>query len=81
LGIKQFDEFCDQFGPFATKIALFRDGEPLLHRRFAELVSLAKNYLLYTLISTSLSMRIDADALVCVGLGPPCRCNRRRGHL
>jgi len=68
LGIKQFDEFCDQFGPFATKIALFRDGEPLLHRRFPELVSLAKNYLLYTLISTSLSMRIDADALVASGL-------------
>jgi molybdenum cofactor biosynthesis enzyme MoaA len=64
----EFSEFCNQFGPFATSIALFRDGEPLLHRRFPEFVTMAKNYLLRTLASTNLSMPFDADALVASGL-------------
>ena len=68
LGIGQFDEFCNEFGPFATGIALFRDGEPLLHRGFPEFVTRAKSHLLYTLTSTSLSVRIDAEALVASGL-------------
>lgn len=68
LGVGEFDKFCNEFGPFATGIALFRDGEPLLHRRFSEFVTLAKSHLLYTLTSTSLSMRIDADSLVASGL-------------
>lgn len=68
LGVGEFDEFCNEFGPFATGIALFRDGEPLLHRRFPEFVTLAKSYLLYTLTSTSLSMRVDAESLVASGL-------------
>jgi hypothetical protein len=68
LGVDQFDEFCHAFGPFATSIALFRDGEPLLHRRFHDFVIAAKSYLLYTVADSSLSMRIDADALVASGL-------------
>ena len=64
LAVADFDRFCDQFGPFATGIALFRDGEPLLHRRFPELVAIARSHLLYTLTSTSLSMPVDAEALV-----------------
>ena len=63
-----FDEFCNAFGPFATGIALFRDGEPLLHRRFPEFVRCAKSHLLYTLTSTSLSVRLDAESLVASGL-------------
>jgi MoaA/NifB/PqqE/SkfB family radical SAM enzyme len=65
---KQFSDFCSAFAPFATSIALFRDGEPLLHRQLPEFVRTAKRYLLQTLTSTSLSMRIDADALVESGL-------------
>lgn len=68
LSVEHFREFCKEFGPFATGIALFRDGEPLLHRRFAEFVRLAKSHLLYALTSTSLSMRIDAEGLVASGL-------------
>ncbi len=68
LTVGQFDEFCSEFGSFATSIALFRDGEPLLHRRFADFVTLAKSHLLYTLTSTNLSMRIDAESLVASGL-------------
>jgi MoaA/NifB/PqqE/SkfB family radical SAM enzyme len=68
LRIGEFDDFCNEFGPFATAMALFRDGEPLLHRQFPEFVTLAKRHLLYTVTSTSLSMRIDADALVASGL-------------
>ncbi len=68
LSAADFDEFCNQFGPFATGIALFRDGEPLLHPRFPEFVAIARSYLLYTLTSTSLSMPIDAGALVASGL-------------
>ncbi len=64
LAVADFERFCHEFGPYATGIALFRDGEPLLHRRFPELVAIARSYLLYTLISTSLSMPIDAGALV-----------------
>jgi len=68
LRVGEFEEFCNEFGPFATGIALFRDGEPLLHRRFPDFVALAKSYLLYTVTSTSLSMRLDAEALVRSGL-------------
>ena len=64
LALDDFRRFCDEFAPFATGITLFRDGEPLLHRRFPDFVKVAKSYLLYTLVSTSLSMRIDAEALV-----------------
>ncbi len=64
----EFARFCDQFGPFATGITLFRDGEPLLHRRFPEFAALAKTYLLYTLTCTTLSMPVDAEALVASGL-------------
>src|SRR2546422_1110582 len=89
LRVGEFDEFCNEFGPFATSIALFRDGEPLLHRRFPEFVRLAKSHLLYTVTSTSLSMRLDAESLVASGLdrlvaghhrakpptyNPYCRC-------
>ena len=41
LRLGEFDEFCREFGPFATRIALFRDGEPLLHRQFPEFVTSA----------------------------------------
>ena len=68
LRVEEFSEFCDEFGPFAVGIALFRDGEPLLHHRFPEFVVLAKSYLLQTLISTNLSVRLDVDALVASGL-------------
>lgn len=68
LGVPEFAEFCSEFGPFATTATLFRDGEPLLHRRFPEFVKLAKSHLLYTLTSTSLSVRLDAEALVASGL-------------
>jgi hypothetical protein len=89
LSIGQFDEFCSEFGPFATSIALFRDGEPLLHRRFADFVTLAKSHLLYALTSTNLSMPIDAESLVASGLdrlvaaidgaGQATYCRYRRG--
>ena len=68
LRLGEFDEFCREFGPFATRIALFRDGEPLLHRQFPEFVTSAKGHLLFTLASTSLSMRLDAESLVASGL-------------
>ena len=68
LAVEQFDEFCNEFGPFAVNMALFRDGEPLLHRRFPEFVTLARSHLLYTTTSTSLSMKLDANALVASGL-------------
>ena len=68
LSVEQFDEFCNEFGPLAMNIALFRDGEPLLHRRFPEFVRLAKSHLLHTTTSTSLSMKLDASALVASGL-------------
>ena len=68
LAVRDFDRFCREFGPFATGIALFRDGEPLLHRRFPEFVALAKGHLLYTLTSTCLSTPLDAEALVASGL-------------
>jgi MoaA/NifB/PqqE/SkfB family radical SAM enzyme len=68
LSVGEFEEFCNEFGPYATSIALFRDGEPLLHRRFPEFVAAARSHLLYTVTSTSLSTRIDAEALVASGL-------------
>jgi MoaA/NifB/PqqE/SkfB family radical SAM enzyme len=68
LSVEEFDRFCGEFAPFATGLTLFRDGEPLLHRRFPEFVTLAKSYLAYTLTSTSLSMPLDAESLVASGL-------------
>ena len=68
LDVAAFEEFCGEFGPWAIGITLFRDGEPLLHRRFPEFVTLAKSHLLYTLASTSLSVRLDAESLVASGL-------------
>jgi hypothetical protein len=68
LSLEEFDKFCRRFGPCAINIALFRDGDPLLHRRFPEFVKIAKGYNLCTLASTNLSVPFDVDALVASGL-------------
>lgn len=61
--------FLDRLGPFAFSVALYNYGEPLLNKRFSEIVSNSKEYLLHTFTSTNLSMPLDsAEAIVESGL-------------
>src|SRR5688572_20866923 len=69
LPIETYEGFLDRFGPFAFSVALYNYGEPLLNKRFAEIVRRSRQYLLHTLTSTNLSMPLDsAEAIVESGL-------------
>src|SRR5688572_3235036 len=70
LPLETYQAFLDQYGPFAFSVALYNYGEPLLNKRFAEIVRRSRNYLLHTFTSTNLSMPLDdAEAIVGSGLG------------
>jgi MoaA/NifB/PqqE/SkfB family radical SAM enzyme len=59
----------NQYGPYAIGVYFCNYGEPLLNLHTPQLIRLAKNYLMWTALSTSLSVqRFDADAYVQSGL-------------
>ena len=69
LPLDTYAAFLDRFGPFAFSVALYNYGEPLLNKRFAEIVRKSREYLLHTFTSTNLSMPLDnAEAIVESGL-------------
>ena len=64
-----FERFLEDTGAYALSVFLYSYGEPLLHRRFADFVRSAKQYLQFTLASTNLSMPLsDPESLVTCGL-------------
>lgn len=68
LDKKTFDDFIDQYGPFATTILFYNWGEPLLNPETPNFIHQAKSYFLETSLSTNLSIRFDAEDLVRSGL-------------
>lgn len=68
LSVEDAVEMFDQFGAFACAAVLYNYGEPLLNKRFPDIVSAAKGYGLFTMTSTNFALRIDADRLVDCGL-------------
>jgi MoaA/NifB/PqqE/SkfB family radical SAM enzyme len=69
LSVQTYDAFLENFGPFAISAVLYNYGEPLLNKRFHEIVRSSKDWLLYTMTSTNLSMPLhNAQAIVASGL-------------
>ena len=69
LSLDTYDAWLARLGPFAFCATLYNWGEPLLNKRFAEIVGRSKEYLLYTIASTNLSIPLNnADAIVASGL-------------
>jgi len=65
LSVDTHDAWLTRLGPFAFCAVLFNYGEPLLNKRFAEIVRRSKEYLLYTMTSTNLSLPVNnEDAIV-----------------
>jgi len=63
-----FGAFVRLYAPFAWGAVLYNYGEPLLNKRTPELIREIKRYLVHTAISSNLSLKIDAEALVRSGL-------------
>jgi len=69
LSLDQYKKVLQLYGPFAFGAVLYNYGEPLLNPLTPQFISLARKYLLFTLLSTNLSLqKIDADAIVDSGL-------------
>jgi pyruvate-formate lyase-activating enzyme len=69
LSVDTHEAWLTRLGPFAFCAALYNYGEPLLNKRFAEIVRRSKEYLLYTITSTNLSLPLNnEDAIVASGL-------------
>jgi MoaA/NifB/PqqE/SkfB family radical SAM enzyme len=69
LPMETYEAYLSRFGPFAFCASLYNYGEPLLNKHFSEIVRMSKEYLLYTITSTNLSLPvINADAIVESGL-------------
>jgi MoaA/NifB/PqqE/SkfB family radical SAM enzyme len=65
----RFAALLKRYGPYAIGVYFCNYGEPLLNLNTPKLIRLAKNYLMGTALSTSLSVkRLDADAYVESGL-------------
>ena len=69
LPLSTYQDFLSQFGVFGFCATLYSYGEPLLNRQFTDFVRESKQYLLFTLVSTNLSMpKLDAGGIVASGL-------------
>lgn len=69
LSYEQYEKVLHLYGPFAFGAVLYNYGEPLLNPQTPQYIAMARQYLLFTLLSTNLSFKkIDADALVTSGL-------------
>lgn len=68
LSENQYDYFIDTFGPYASTILFYNWGEPLLNTNTPLFIKKAKSYLLNTSLSSNLSLKFDAEALVLSGL-------------
>jgi MoaA/NifB/PqqE/SkfB family radical SAM enzyme len=69
LSAERFAAFLDRYGPAAIQLTLCNYGEPTLNPRTPEFIRLAKNYLLFTTLSTNMTAkRFDAEAWAASGL-------------
>ncbi len=69
LANDRFAALMERYGPFAVGVYFCNYGEPLLNLATPGLIRLAKGYLAWTALSTSLSVRrLDAEAYVESGL-------------
>lgn len=65
----RFSTLLKQYGPYATGVYFCNYGEPLLNLNTPTLIRLSKSHLMWTALSTSLSVkRFDAEAYVQSGL-------------
>lgn len=66
---ERFAALLRLYGPYAIGVYFCNYGEPLLNRKTPDLIRLAKRYLTWTALSTSLSVRrFDPEAYVQSGL-------------
>lgn len=63
-----YDRLLQQYGPYAIFMHFFNWGEPLLNRETPSFIRKAKGYMLATSLSSNLSVKFDAEALVLSGL-------------
>jgi len=63
-----YSAFIKRFGPYASTVLFYNWGEPLLNRHTPSFIRQAKSYLLHTSLSSNLSVKFDAEALVLSGL-------------
>ncbi len=68
--IKQdkYREFIDYYGPAGMAIQFHDWGEPLLNPNLPEMVKIAKRHMLYTFLSSNLSVKFDAEQVVRSGI-------------
>ncbi len=63
-----FSHFMAEFAPYAMFCLFFNWGEPFLNKNFYRFIRQAKEYYLYTVVSSNLSVSIDAEEIVRSGL-------------
>lgn len=69
LSLTQYEKILRLYGPFAFGAVLYNYGEPLLNPLTPQYISMARQYLLFTLLSTNLSLpKINLEALINSGL-------------
>lgn len=68
LDRENFAHLLKEYGTNATTINLYNYGEPFVNKNTTDYIRQAKDYLLNTVISTNLSLEIDADDIVTSGL-------------
>lgn len=65
LNIETFHRFMKMYGPFAFGAYFYNYGEPLINKRTPEMIRFAKRYLLYTALSSNISVKkFDPDSYV-----------------
>jgi MoaA/NifB/PqqE/SkfB family radical SAM enzyme len=60
---EMYDRILHQVGDCSFIIWYFSTGEPLLHKRFADLVGRSKDKEIFSVISTNLSLKLSDDSL------------------
>ena len=69
LSEERYTRFLGRYGPYAIQMTLCNYGEPLLNPNTPAFIRLAKNYLLFTTLSTNMTARhFDAEAYAASGL-------------
>ncbi len=69
LNMETFHRFMKMYSPFAFGVCFYNYGEPLLNKHTPDMIRFAKRYLLYTALSSNMSIKkFDPDAYVRSGL-------------
>lgn len=63
-----YDRLMEDMGPYAFSATLYNYGEPLLNKNVNRMIAQAREYQLFTWISSNLSLKFDAEGLVRSGL-------------